>query len=130
MNIKKIGLLVSLSSAILNAGNYSFVGIDDLESFTSDYLNKSIYITCKRTTISEDRNGGYSVMARCKNSSSEYGFGSNNPFKIKIHTDNKSVAKNLARSKNKEKSILGNVRKPSVKYSTAKYVFEIGEVQY
>jgi hypothetical protein len=69
-------------------------------------------------------------MATCANADGDYGFGSNNPFKIKIHTNSKDDAKNIAKSKKKEKFLLGTVRKDQNKYAVSKYIFEISEVQF
>jgi hypothetical protein len=109
---------------------YKFIGIDDLEAFPSDYIGKKLYLRCKRSNVSEDREGGYSIMATCANADGDYGFGSNNPFKIKIHTNSKDDAKNIAKSKKKEKFLLGTVRKDQNKYAVSKYIFEISEVQF
>jgi hypothetical protein len=109
---------------------YSFVGINDLESFPSDYKDKRVYLECKRGKVEEDREGGYEIMANCAKADHSFGFGTNNPFKIKIHTNDKKIAKKIAKSGREKKYFLGTVRKNTAQFPLAKYIFEIEEVQF
>ena len=78
-----------------NEPTYSFLGIDDLEAFPSDYVGKLTFLKCKRSTPTEDtKNGGYTIMATCAKADGKYGFGGNNPFKIQIHTNSILPQKN------------------------------------
>jgi len=110
--------------------NYSFVGIDDLEAFPSDYIGKLSFLKCKRSTPEEMKGGGYTIMSNCAKSDGSYGFGSNNPFKIQIQTSSKDMARAIAKSKRQEKWFLGTVKKNPEKYSVAKNIFIINEVHY
>ena len=110
---------------------YNFIGIDDLEAFPSDYIDKLSFIRCKKSTITEDeQNGGYTIMASCSNADGSYGFGSNNPFKIQIHINNKDTARSIAKSKNQEKWFLGTVKINPAQFAISKNIFEINEVQF
>ncbi|MEA2050121.1 MAG: hypothetical protein U9O56_05270 [Campylobacterota bacterium] len=110
---------------------YNFLGIDDLEAFPSDYVGQSVYLKCKRSTPEEDEKaGGYKIMANCANADGNYGFGSNNPFKIKIRTANKSQARSIAKSKRQVKWFLGTVKKNREEFALTKYIFDIKDVQF
>lgn len=114
-----------------NEPTYSFLGMDDLEAFPSDYVNKLVYIKCKKSTPTEDdKNGGYTVMASCAETDGSYSFGGNNPFKIQIYINNKDTARSIAKSKNQEKWFLGTVKNNTAQYDISKYIFEISEVQF
>jgi len=109
---------------------YTFLGIDDLEAFPSDYVGKLSYLKCKRSTPTENKNGGYKIMSNCANEDGKYGFGSNNPFKIQIQTSSKDTARSIAKSKRKVKWFLGTVKQNPEQYAIAKHIFVINEVQF
>ena len=110
---------------------YSFLGIDDLEAFPSDYVDKLVFLKCKKSTPTEDdKNGGYTLMSSCANADETYGFGLSNPFKIQIHINNKDTTRSIAKSKNQEKWFLGTVKKNTAQFSIANHIFEINEVQF
>ncbi len=142
-NILKIGLGLGIIASLSNAETfkkgadkpknegptYSFVGSDHLDGFPSDYLGKKVYLICKKSRADEDSEGGYKVMPLCANSDGKYGFMSMG-LKVKIHTNDKDVAKQLVKSEKQEKLLMGTVKKNTAKYSMYKHVFEIEEVQY
>jgi hypothetical protein len=113
-----------------NSPTYSFLGIDDLEAFPSDYIGKLSYLKCKRSRPEEMKNGGYKIMAKCAKSDGSYGFGGNNPFKIEIQTSSRDIARAIAKSKEQEKLFLGTVKKNTEQFAIAKHIFTIHEVKY
>jgi hypothetical protein len=46
------------------------------------------------------------------------------------HTNDKKIAKKIAKSGREKKFFLGTVRKNTVQFPLAKYIFEIEEVQF
>ena len=111
--------------------SYKFVGSDDLESFPSDYVGKMLSLNCKTTNVGEDeQGGGYNIQPVCKDSKGEYGFMGFNPFKIKVKTYNKNIAREIAKSEGQEKYFFGVLKIDNSQYSMTKHIFEIREVKY
>ena len=111
--------------------SYKFVGSDDLESFPSDYVGKMLSLNCKTTNVGEDaQGGGYDIQPVCKDSKGEYGFMGFNPFKIKVKTYDKNIAKEIAKSDDREKYFFGVLKVDNSEYAITKHIFEIREVKY
>lgn len=111
--------------------SYKFVGSDDLESFPSDYVGKMLSLSCKSTNVGEDaQGGGYDIQPVCKDSKGGYGFMGFNPFKIKVKTYDKNIAREIAKSEGQEKYFFGVLKIDNSQYSMTKHIFEIREVKY
>ena len=111
--------------------SYKFVGSDDLESFPSDYVGKMLSLNCKTTNVGEDaQGGGYDIQPVCKDSKGEYGFMGFNPFTIKVKTYDKNIAKEIAKSDDREKYFFGVLKVDNSEYAITKHIFEIREVKY
>ena len=111
--------------------SYKFVGSDDLESFPSDYVGKKLSLNCKTTNVGEDaQGGGYDIQPVCKDSKGEYGFMGFNPFTIKVKTYDKNIAKEIAKSDDREKYFFGVLKVDNSEYAITKHIFEIREVKY
>ncbi|WP_181403894.1 lysozyme inhibitor LprI family protein [Aliarcobacter cryaerophilus] len=111
--------------------SYKFVASDDLESFPSDYIGKMLSLSCKTTNVGEDeQGGGYDINPVCKDSKGKYGFMGFNPFKIKVKTYDKNLAREIAKSENKEKYFFGVLKVDNSQFAITKHIFEIHEVRY
>ena len=111
--------------------SYKFVGSDDLESFPSDYIGKMLSLSCKTTNVGEDeQGGGYDIQPVCKDSKGGYGFMGFNPFKIKVKTYDKNIARDIAKSEGKEKYFFGVLKIDNSQFAITKHIFEIHEVRY
>lgn len=111
--------------------SYKFVGSDDLESFPSDYVGKKLSLNCKTTNVGEDaQGGGYDINPVCEDSKGEYSFMGFNPFKIKVKTYDKNIAKEIAKSDAQKKHFFGVLKVDNSPFAVTKHIFEIHEVEY
>jgi len=109
--------------------NYKFVGIDELQSFPSDYIGKKLFIQCIDTSVEENNDGGYNINGSCLKNDGKYDY-MINPFKLQIHINDKAVAKEIARNPKKVKFFLGTLRKNNKEFAVVDYIFEVDSVQY
>ena len=53
-----------------------------------------------------------------------------NPFKIKVKTYDKNIARDIAKSEGKEKYFFGVLKIDNSQFAITKHIFEIHEVRY
>lgn len=109
---------------------YNFAFSDEIESFPSDFVDKPIFLKCKRTDVKEEKNGSYNISPICEDSKGKYGFMTFNPFKIKVMTNSREMAREISKSGQSVKWFLGKLNKNTQKYALGEYTFLIEEVQY
>lgn len=108
---------------------YNLVNADTLESFPSDYIGKPIFLKCQSTNVGEDKGGRFNISPNCLESNGRYAIMGFNPFKLKVITYDKNTAKEIAKSGNQEKWLLGYLKK-NTQQMDVDHIFEVNEVQY